>query len=114
MYTYKAKVTRVIDGDTFEAEVDVGFSIDVTTKFRLRGIDTPETHRPKSKAEKAHGLEAKKFVKDLIEGKEIVITTHKTGKYGRYIADVKLPESFLDLVQLLKTEGFEKKESYND
>lgn len=111
MYTYNAKIIRVLDGDTFEAEIDVGFNIIITDKLRLAEIDTPETWRPRNDAERAHGNEAKTFVEDLILNMYVVITTEKTGKYGRYIAYVRLPDG-RDLTTLLVESGFEKRTLY--
>ena len=111
MYTYEAKVIRVIDGDTFEAEIDVGFSITITDKLRLAEIDTPESYRPRNEAERTHGNEAKAFVEDLILNKQVIITTEKTGKYGRYIAYIRLPDG-RDLTTLLIESGFEKRTLY--
>ena len=111
MYTYNAKVIRVIDGDTFECQIDVGFSITITAKLRLAEIDTPESWRPINEAERAHGNEAKTFVEDLILNKQVVIATEKTGKYGRYIAYVRLPDG-RDLTTLLIESGFEKRTVY--
>lgn len=111
MYEYRALVTRVVDGDTFHAAVDLGFKISTNTTFRLGGIDTPETWRPKSEAERVHGQAAKQRVKDLIDQKEVIIRTAKTGKYGRWIAYVILDDG-KDLGQLLINEGFEKRTDY--
>ena len=88
MYKYNAKATRVIDGDTFEAEIDLGFNIKVSETFRLKGIDTPESYRPSCEAEKIHGKRVTELVIDRILDKDIIINTYKTGKYGRYICDV--------------------------
>jgi len=86
-YQYKAIVERVVDGDTIDLDIDIGFSIHIRERVRLFGIDTPET-RTKNLIEKLHGIEAKNYVKDAIEGKEIVIETikEKKGKFGRYLA----------------------------
>jgi len=111
MYEYKAKVIRVIDGDTFEAEIDCGFSITVTQTLRLRGIDTPETWRPRNELEREHGQQAKELVESLISDREVVILTHKTGKYGRYIADVIL-ENGMNLTDILIENNMEKKQDY--
>jgi len=111
MFEYKAQVTRVVDGDTFKATVDLGFRIYATETFRLGGIDTPETWRPKTEAERDHGQAAKQRVIDLVDGKEVIIKTAKTGKYGRWIAFVTL-EDGQDLTELLISEGFEKRTDY--
>lgn len=111
MYTYKAIVDRVIDGDSYEMTISVGFDVWVKTKFRLRGVDTPETHRPKSEKEKAHGERATAAVKLLIEGKEVTVKSYKTGKYGRYICDV-LTEDDVDLATFLIENDLLKREVY--
>ena len=112
MYHYKAKVLRVVDGDTYDMEVDLGFGIKFNARFRLNGIDTPETWRPKSEAEREHGERATARVKELIEGKEATIYSYKLGIYGRYSADV-FDERGESLAEILKREGFEKLEAYN-
>ncbi len=85
MYQYKAKVARIVDGDTLYAEVDLGFFIKVTMNVRLRGIDTPEIRGP----ERPEGLKVKQFVEDtLAQCPAVVLRTYKLGKYGRYIADL--------------------------
>ncbi len=111
MYTYKAKIIRVIDGDTFEATIDVGFGMSFTTKLRLTGIDVAETWRPKSEAERVHGEAATAFVKNFIGDGYVTIKTTKQGKYGRYIATVMNSDG-VDLTKRLIEEGFEKKSSY--
>lgn len=119
MYNYKAHVLRVVDGDTFDVIIDLGFGISYGSGFpfyhpvriRLNDIDTPETWRPKSDAEREHGERATARVKELIEGKEVVIYSYKLGIYGRYSADVYLLGG-ISLADLLKEEGFEKKDSY--
>jgi endonuclease YncB( thermonuclease family) len=80
---YYAQVLRVIDGDTFEALVDLGFGISQKFKVRLDGIDTPEV---KTDA----GKKAKEFVRQLIEGKEVTLIEGGTEKYGRALAKVEL------------------------
>jgi micrococcal nuclease len=87
MYEYKATVLKVIDGDTIDAEVDLGFRLKISDRFRLVGINAPET-RTRNKEEKAKGLKSKKYVIEKIEGKEVIIKTEKKGKFGRYLATV--------------------------
>lgn len=90
MYEYRATVKEVIDGDTLYAIVDLGFGVFAYQSFRFARIDAYEARLGKNttQAEKEIGLEAKAYVKDLIEGKEILIKSQKTGKYGRYIAEI--------------------------
>lgn len=116
LYEYKAKCLRVIDGDTMEFAVDLGFSLTSRRTIRLMGIDTPEI-RGRSDAEEEHGRQASEFVYSNLfadgEAIEVTIRTHKDKreKYGRYMADVYLP-SGESLVQLLKDNGFEKMPMY--
>jgi len=85
-YKYKARLDRVIDGDTYDVTVDLGFTITTNQRLRLVGVDTPEVRGP----ERPEGLKVKAYVKDLIEGKKLTIETFKVGKYGRYICEVYL------------------------
>jgi len=80
-YQYKARVTNVVDGDTIDALVDLGFKVQVMQRLRLTRVDTPERTQ-------ANYQTAKDFVKDLVEGKEVTITTHKVSKWGYFLADV--------------------------
>lgn len=115
MYHYRAHVTRVVDGDTIDAMVDLGFEVLVKTRFWLNGIDTPEIYRPSNDAELQHGQEAKKFLEEMILGKEVLICSTKIpkkGKYGRWGADICLMDG-TDVIQELRDAGFQKKESYN-
>ncbi len=85
MYTYKATVTRIVDGDTIYVDIDLGFFLRQMMKVRLRGVNTPEIRG----VERPEGLKAKQFVVDsLADCPAVVIKTSKIGKYGRYIADV--------------------------
>ena len=112
MYHYKAHVTRIIDGDTIDALVDLGFHVMIKLRFRLNHIDAPEIYRPKSEGEKVHGQEATAYLKELIEGKQVLLRASKTvGIYGRWGADVCLMDG-QDVVNLMKKSGFEKRSSY--
>lgn len=114
-YEYKALVTRVIDGDTFEANVDLGFNMSFKAIFRLKDIDTPETWRPSCDAERKHGEAATRVVESLILNQNITLITHKAGAgiYGRYTADVII-EDERNLKDLLIAGGFEKEDKYED
>lgn len=109
MYKYKAIVRRVIDGDTIEVDIDLGFkTILQKEKLRLLDIDTPEL-RSKSLTERIRAQEAKLYVQSLLpEGKEVLIETRKDekGKYGRYLAYVFIENK--SLCDLLKENGHEK------
>ena len=81
MYEYKVKITRVVDGDTVDAEVDLGFDTFIKDRIRLMGIDTPES-RTRNKKEKALGLAAKAYLKELLKENKgnIILRTSKEGK----------------------------------
>jgi len=113
MYNYKAIVTRVVDGDTFDATVDLGFGVFKKHRFRLKDVDTPETWRPKTEAEKKHGLLATKYVIELIEHKSVILSSVKSAVYSRYEAYVTLQDG-TDLGTLLIENGFEKLDKYED
>ncbi|MFA5160489.1 MAG: DUF1016 N-terminal domain-containing protein [Candidatus Omnitrophota bacterium] len=99
LYTYEAWVTRVLDGDTVEAVVDLGFGITTIQTLRLRGIDAPEIQT-------RDGMEAKKAVEKMLKmpgngergtqakaGALVLIKTVKSDKYDRYLADVFLADA---------------------
>tara|TARA_B100001778_G_scaffold134247_1_gene110586 strand:- start:11825 stop:12268 length:444 start_codon:yes stop_codon:yes gene_type:complete len=92
MTDYKAKVTRVLDGDTFDCTLDLGFDIYLKQRCRMTGMDTPES-RTRDKEEKYRGLLSKAYLKDLLKtAKNNVILRcdddDETGKFGRVLADV--------------------------
>ena len=89
MYEYYVKsVNKVVDGDTIDVTIDLGFDIHYSSRVRLAGIDTPES-RTRDLEEKKLGLEAKEYLKNRLKfAKNIVIKTEKldsTGKYGRIL-----------------------------
>ena len=88
-YIYRIKnILKVVDGDTIDADIDLGFSISLEKRIRLAGVDTPESRTTDLK-EKAMGLESKEWLKKKLEGaKDIIIKTElpdSTEKYGRII-----------------------------
>ena len=91
MYEYTCKVERVVDGDTIDVILDLGFDILYKSRVRLYGIDTPES-RTRNKDEKARGKMATAFLEDAINnGKQVVIQTKlkdSRGKFGRVLGDV--------------------------
>jgi len=90
MYTYKIKLDRVIDGDTIDAFIDLGFDIHVKKRIRFIGINTPES-RTRDLEEKAKGLAAKDRLKNILEGtKTIQLTSHGVGKYGRCLGELNV------------------------
>ena len=91
MYEYACKVERVVDGDTIDVVLDLGFDILYKSRVRLYGIDTPES-RTRNLDEKARGKMASAFLKEAIDnGTKVVIQTKlkdSRGKFGRVLGDV--------------------------
>jgi len=85
LYTYKAVIERIVDGDTLRVKVDLGFDIWTRQYLRLRGIDCPEMNT-------LEGKKAKKFVETLLSAVTCVtICSSRSDKYDRYLADVYIP-----------------------
>ena len=90
MYTYKAKLDRVIDGDTIDVNIDLGFDIQIKKRVRFAGINTPES-RTRDLEEKAKGLAAKDRVKAILADNEIfTLQSEEIGKYGRVLGKIYL------------------------
>ena len=108
MYEYRAKLIRVIDGDTVDAKIDLGFDVWVKKRIRLHGIDTPET-RTKDLEEKKAGFAAMERVKSLMEecGGEFILKSHGIGKYGRCIGTLYINDNNIN--ELLLSEGHAEK-----
>ncbi|MFZ5800433.1 MAG: thermonuclease family protein, partial [Candidatus Omnitrophota bacterium] len=84
LFTYKARIEKIIDADTFTVLIDLGFGLSIQQKLRLRGIDSPEM-------DAEEGKRATRFVQARISRLDfIVVKTHKdsTDKYDRYLADI--------------------------
>ncbi len=110
MYEYRVKkVHKVVDGDTIDVDIDLGFSVSFFSRVRLAGIDTPESRTTDAK-EKALGLEVKeKIKKELAAAKDVVIKTEKpdsSEKYGRILGWIFLDGSDVSLNQKLINEGY--------
>ena len=88
MYNYKIILIRVIDGDTIDAYIDLGFDISVKKRIRFKGINTPES-RTRDLEEKARGLAAKDRLKNLLEGANTIqLKSYGVGKYGRCLGEL--------------------------
>ncbi|MAF25073.1 hypothetical protein CL634_05805 [bacterium] len=95
MYKYKAKLIRVIDGDTIDVMVDLGFDTWVKKRVRLAHIDAYEC-RTRNKAHKKKGLAAKARLEEVLkEGEEFTLTSLGVGKYGRCIGEVQLSKRYI-------------------
>ncbi len=108
MYNYRAKLVRVVDGDTIDLMIDLGFGIYHKARVRLLGINTPET-RTRNPEEKVRGFAAKDRVKELVIEDCIVATTlDKKGKYGRILGTIFIEqpdETLLNINDTLLNEG---------
>ena len=96
MYTYKAKLDRVVDGDTIDVNIDLGFDISVHKRVRLAGINAPES-RTKDLEEKKKGLASKARLIELLDKGDLVVESKELGKYGRVIGDLTIYPDNLDL-----------------
>jgi micrococcal nuclease len=110
MYEYRIKkVLKVVDGDTIDVDIDLGFKISYTQRVRLAGIDAPES-RTKDLKEKALGLEVKDKVKKAIEAAKVVVIKTElpdsTEKYGRILGWVYLDGDNRSLNEQLIDEGY--------
>jgi micrococcal nuclease len=110
MYEYRAIVNRVVDGDTVDVDIDLGFNVVLQDeRVRIMGIDTPES-RTSDKVEKVFGLAAKERLKSLL-GKETILKTEVSkdgedmkGKFGRVLGDF-LTEDGRRVTEILIEEG---------
>lgn len=83
MYEYYTKIDKVVDGDTVDVFIDLGFSVWHKERIRIAGIDTAEKNTPLGKALKA-------YMKELLEGKMVRLRVSKPDKYGRYLGEIWL------------------------
>ena len=117
MYEYGCQVTRVVDGDTIDVDLDLGFDIIYKCRVRLYGIDTPES-RTRNKDEKVRGKLASKFLQEAISsGKNVILRTQlkdSKGKFGRVLASVivdgiDINQSMVTNYMAVRYEGQSKK-----
>ena len=104
MFEYNAEVLRIVDGDTLDARIDLGFDVHVNKRIRLMGIDTWES-RTRDKAEKVKGLAAKARLKELLkqDKNKFKLISHGTGKFGRVLGDIEI--SVGNVCDILVEEG---------
>jgi len=110
MYEYRIKkVTNVVDGDTIDVDIDLGFSVSFSQRLRLAGIDTPES-RTIDKAEKVLGLESKEYLKSkLKDAKDIIVKTEKPDskeKYGRILGWIYVDGSTKSINDQMIEDGY--------
>ena len=114
MYEYNCEVKRIVDGDTVDVLIDLGFDIAYSSRVRLYGIDTPES-RTRDKDEKARGLISKDFLKSWLDKGSVVIRTRKDkkGKFGRVLGemvveDININELMIEEHHAVKYHGQSK------
>jgi len=94
MYEYRCKIVKVIDGDTVDVDIDLGFDVILKNqRVRLHGVDTPES-RTRDLVEKKFGLAAKAFVEEFLNCEDIKLLTKQydaKGKFGRILGDFSVP-----------------------
>jgi micrococcal nuclease len=110
MYEYYVrKIEGVVDGDTIDVLIDLGFDILFASRVRLAGIDTPES-RTKDLKEKALGLEAKEYLKKALkDAKSVVIKTEKmdsSEKYGRILGWVYVDGNTVSINDMMINDGY--------
>ena len=106
-HIYSAKVVRVVDGDTADAMIDLGFDTWVKKRIRFYGVDTWES-RTRNLEEKKKGLAAKDYVKDLLENSDegkFLLKSHGVGKYGRVLGELFVKGHETSVNELLKENG---------
>lgn len=101
MFEYRGKVLNVVDGDTLDIEVDLGFKIATKQRIRLAHVDTPERSQ-------SNYAEAKKFVEELTLNKSVFLRTSKPSKWGYYLAEV-ITETGQDIAQVLISQNLGRK-----
>lgn len=88
MYEYKVEVIKVVDGDTIDVNIDLGFGMSYNKqRVRLMGIDTPES-RTKDLEEKVYGKAAKNYLKQLLASGNVSLISHDKGKFGRILGEL--------------------------
>ena len=107
MYEYKATVTRIIDGDTIDVDIQLGFDVVLSKqRIRLYGIDTPES-RTRDKEEKVRGLLSKDYVKsNCYVGSTIRLQSKERGKFGRILGVIYKDGDNISINQRMIDEGF--------
>ena len=105
-FSYNATVVKIIDGDTVDALIDVGFSIMTKKRIRFRGINTPES-RTRDKDEKVKGLAAKDRVVQLLSENDnkFILKSYGVGKYGRCLGELFVDAHEESINQVLINEG---------
>ena len=88
MYEYRVDIVKVVDGDTVDVDIDLGFGMTYKKqRVRMKGIDTPES-RTRDLVEKKFGLASKEFLKSQLKDQKIELVSHDKGKFGRILGEL--------------------------
>ena len=109
MYEYRVSIDRVVDGDTVDCWIDLGYNLQIHKRIRFAGVNAPET-RTRNKEEKKRGLAAKKWLIDRLEDQDVEMKSYGSGKYGRilgelYIDDVNINADMVEKGHAVKYDG---------
>jgi micrococcal nuclease len=100
VYQYRATMSRVVDGDTYELDIDLGFRVHTIIPVRLHGIDVFERNTPQ-------GIEATAFAHKLLTGRPLIVVSYKDAQsFARWVADVYVDD--IHVADRLRVAGFEK------
>lgn len=109
MFEYKCAISRVVDGDTVDVNIDLGFDVILKKqRVRLYGVDTPES-RTSDKEEKKFGKASKQYVIDFLKGKSVTLITREydaKGKFGRILGDFIVEGNESSLSESLIRDGY--------
>ena len=106
MYEYKVTLDRVIDGDTVDVDIQLGFKVVLSKqRIRLHGIDTPES-RTRNKEEKVRGLLSKEYLKNICESSTIRLRSKDRGKFGRILGVLYQDDETISINQRMCDDGY--------
>lgn len=104
MYRYKVSLVKVVDGDTVDVDIDLGFGMTYKKqRVRMLGIDTPES-RTRDLVEKKFGKASKKHLKGILESEDIELVSHDKGKFGRILGELFIGDSTFSVNQQMINE----------
>ena len=104
MYRYKVSLVKVVDGDTVDVDIDLGFGMTYKKqRVRMLGIDTPES-RTRDLVEKKFGKASKKHLKGILESGDIELVSHDKGKFGRILGELFMGGSTFSVNQQMINE----------
>jgi|TARA_A100000172_G_C2989295_1_gene92234 micrococcal nuclease len=108
-YNYDVEVKRVVDGDTVDVMIDLGFNTHIKRRVRMYGINAPES-RTRDLEEKKKGLAAKERLKEILASDNIIMKSHGKGKYGRILGEMYVEkDQEISVNDILVREGHAKK-----